>query len=403
MNKDMNIVNMKIKEIIPYEKNAKKHDKTQIANVAESIKRFGFAQPLVVDKDNVLIIGHCRLLAAKQLKLREVPVVRMDDLTEEQVKQLRLLDNKLNESAWDYDLLADEIGELDFEDFDLDWGISPIEEFVEVVEDEVPEPDLENPPIAQLGDIYQLGDHRLICGDSTDLSVIDRLMDGIKADIAFTSPPYNAGTTPTEVSQGNDTKYNGNDDNKSEAEYIEFLDKYIHTAFAFSEYVFMNVQSIANNKIALIDVLSYNKDIYADTIIWDKQNGQPAMAHNVLNSCFEYIHIFSKKANRAIGTIDFRGTIDNIMHLQPQRHNEYSDIHNATFSVEFASWFISRFAKETVLDSFGGTGTTLIACEQLNRKCYMCELDPHYVDVIIKRWENFTGKKAVKINAKKTE
>jgi DNA modification methylase len=141
----------------------------------------------------------------------------------------------------------------------------------------------------------------------------------------------------------------------------------------------------------LIDVLSDNKDIYADTIIWDKQNGQPAMANNVLNSVFEYIHVFSEKANRAIGTIDFRGTIDNILRLPPQRNNEYSNIHNATFSVEFASWFISRFAKETVLDSFGGTGTTLIACEQLNRKCYMCELDPKYVSVILQRYINFKG------------
>ncbi len=130
----MNIEQMKVKDLKPYEKNAKKHDKTQIANVAESIKRFGFAQPLVVDKDNVLIIGHCRLLAAKQLKLREVPVVRMDDLTEEEVKQLRLLDNKLNESDWDFDLLMDEVGELECDVFDLDWGFKEREESA-VVED----------------------------------------------------------------------------------------------------------------------------------------------------------------------------------------------------------------------------------------------------------------------------
>lgn len=184
----------------------------------------------------------------------------------------------------------------------------------------------------------------------------------------------------------------------SEAEYTDFLNAFIHCAIAFCEYVFMNVQSIAGNKVALIDVLADNKEIYADTIIWDKQSGQPAMAHNVLNSVYEYVHIFSEKANRAIGTIDFRGTIDNILHLPPQRKNEYASVHNATFSVEFASWFISRFAKETVLDSFGGTGTTMIACEQLNRKCFMCELDEHYCDVIIDRWETFTGKKAVLLN-----
>lgn len=260
------------------------------------------------------------------------------------------------------------------------------------------DPDEPVEPKAKLGDIYQLGRHRLMCGDSTDVADIERLMDGVKVDIGFTSPPYNAGTTATESAMGKTTKYNGNDDDKTDEDYKNFLDSYLRCALSVCEYVFMNVQSIANNKIALIDVLSDNKDVYADTIIWDKQNGQPAMARNVLNSVFEYIHVFSKKANRAIGTIDFRGTIDNILHLPPQRHNEYADIHNATFSVEFASWFISRFAKSTVLDSFGGTGTTLIACEQMNRRCYMMELDPHYVDVIIARWEKLTGENAVLLN-----
>ena len=237
-----------------------------------------------------------------------------------------------------------------------------------------------------------------MCGDSTKEEDVAKLMDGEKADISFTSPPYNADCTPTEAVNGKKTKYNGNDDNKTVNEYTKFLDLYIKNAVKHSDYTFMNVQSIKNNKIALIDVLYDNKDIYADTMIWDKIHGQPAMAENVMNSVFEYIHIFSKKANRAIGSIYFRGTIDNILHIPPQRRNEFSKIHNATFSVEFASYFVKNFALKSVLDLFGGTGTTLIACEQLGRKCYMMELDPKYVDVIIKRWEDFTGKKAVKIN-----
>ena len=240
-----------------------------------------------------------------------------------------------------------------------------------------------------------------MCGDSTNINNIKLLMNGETADIAFSSPPYNAGFTPSEIGTNKKTKYNGNDDNKNEKDYVKFLNDYLKCALNFSKYVFMNVQSISNNKIALIDVLSENKQYYADTIIWDKQNGQPAMGRNILNSVFEYIHIFSHKANRFIGTIEFRGTIDNILHLPPQRHNEYSKIHNATFSVEFASWFISRFAERSVLDNFGGTGTTLIACEQLDKKCYMCELDPKYCDIILQRWENFTHKKAVKINDNK--
>lgn len=133
----MKIVNMAIKDIIPYEKNAKKHDKVQIDNVAESIKQFGMVQPLVVDKDNSLIIGHCRLLAAKKLKMRQVPVVKLDELTDEQVKKLRLLDNKLNESAWDMELLLPEIEELDFDGFSLDWG--GVKNKIEEEEEEEPE------------------------------------------------------------------------------------------------------------------------------------------------------------------------------------------------------------------------------------------------------------------------
>ena len=135
----MNIENIKIEDIKPYVKNAKKHDERQIKNVMESIKQFGFAQPLVIDKDNILIIGHCRLIAAKRLKHTTVPVLRMDELSQDQVDKLRLLDNKLNESEWDMDLLAEEIPDLDWDGFDIDWGLPELEEEIEIIEDEVPE------------------------------------------------------------------------------------------------------------------------------------------------------------------------------------------------------------------------------------------------------------------------
>ena len=184
----MKVENMKVTDLIPYEGNAKKHDETQIKNVMESIRQFGFSQPIVVDKDNVIIIGHCRLIASERLHMTEVPVVRMENLTEEEAQKLRLLDNKLNESEWDFDLLADQIPELDFEGFDIDWGIPEIvEEEPEVIEDDVPE---EAETRCKLGDLWQLGDHRLICGDSTDVLVIDKLMNGEKADMVFTDPPY---------------------------------------------------------------------------------------------------------------------------------------------------------------------------------------------------------------------
>jgi len=386
---------MSLADIIPYENNPRINDEA-VADVVESIRQCENLDPIEIDEDNVILSGHTRLKALQELGFEKTEVVKYTGLTEEQKKKYRLLANKTGEKAtWDIDKLAEELDDLDFDGFDFGFDLDLdgiLEDEKEIEEDEVP---VKAEPRCKLGDLWLLGNsHRLICGDSTDVAVIDRLMDGVKADIAFTSPPYNAGTTATETAMGKTTKYNGNDDNKSESEYREFLNAYLHCAMSASKYVFMNVQSIANNKIALIDVLADNKDIYADTIIWDKQNGQPAMANNVLNSVFEYIHIFSEKANRAIGTIEFRGTVDNILHLPPQRNNEYAKIHNATFSVEFASWFISRFAKETVLDSFGGTGTTLIAYEQLNRKCYMAELSPEYCDVILQRYINLKGSDA---------
>ena len=152
----MKIENRKIETLNPYEKNAKKHDKTQINNVAESIRQYGFVQPIVIDKNNTVVIGHCRLLAAKQLKMKEVPCVCVDELTDEQVKALRIVDNKSNESGWDFDLLADELPELDLSAFDFDFGIDDDEE-TEIVEDEAPEVDEDAEPIAKLGDIWQLG------------------------------------------------------------------------------------------------------------------------------------------------------------------------------------------------------------------------------------------------------
>lgn len=390
-------------ELVPYEKNAKIHTDKQIKNIVNSINRFGWQQDVVITTDNVLVIGHGRRLAAIQIGC-EVPYhvidKTADELTDKDIRELRIADNKTNsETGYDFDLMNVEIEDLDFEGFDFDFDeIGGVATDTSTTTEDDYEPELPEAPKAKLGDIYQLGKHRLMCGSSTNEDDVNKLMNGETADIAFTSPPYNAGTTATETHMGKTTKYDGNDDDKTDEEYTQFISEYLNLAIRTSEYVFMNIQSLSNNKVALIDVLYKYRDLYADTLIWDKGNAQPAMAENVMNSVFEYIHVFSRKANRAIGTIPFRGTIDNILHLSPQRNNEYSDIHNATFSVEFAAWFISRFAKETVLDSFGGTGTTLIACEQLNRRCFMMELEPKYIDVIIDRWEKLTGEKAVLLN-----
>jgi site-specific DNA-methyltransferase (adenine-specific) len=392
------IVLLPLAEIRPYDKNPRKNANA-VKYVKESIRQFGFKVPIVIDSNRVIVCGHTRLLAAKSLGMTEVPCIMADDLTDDQVKAFRLADNKVGEFAeWDLDLLGDELdaiadaSDIDMGDFGFD--LSGDDEETEVVEDEVPE---EVEPICNKGDIWQLGEHRLLCGDSTSSNDVSKLMNGEIADIAFTSPPYNAGQTPTEVKMGKRTKYNGNEDDKDEDNYTEFLCKYLENTLNNSKYSFMNIQSLSNNKKSIIDLMYKFRNKFCDTIIWDKTGSQPAMANNVLNSEFEYIHIFGGNASRAVGTIPFRGTISNILHLAAQRKNEFSKIHNATFSVDFAEYFVKKFAKESVLDLFGGTGTTLIACEQLGRKCFMMELDPHYCDVIIARWEKLTGEKAVKV------
>ena len=384
-----------ISEILPYAKNPRKNEKS-VKFVKESIRQFGFKVPIIIDSKREIVCGHTRLLAAKSLGLSEVPCIIADDLTYEQIKAFRLADNKVGEfSDWDFDLLNNElseIAEIDMGDFGFD--LSENEEETKVVKDEVPD---EVEPVCKKAEIWQLGEHRLLCGDSTSSDDVSKLMNGEIADIAFTSPPYNAGQTPTEVKMGKRTKYNGNEDDKDEDNYTEFLCKYLENTLNNSKYSFMNIQSLSNNKKSIIDLMYKFRNQFCDTIIWDKTGSQPAMANNVLNSEFEYIHIFGGNASRAIGTIPFRGTISNILHLAAQRKNEFSKIHNATFSVDFAAYFVKNFAKESVLDLFGGTGTTLIACEQLGRKCFMMELEPHYCDVIIARWEKLTGKKAEKI------
>lgn len=173
----MVIHNKPIADIIPYASNAKKHDRRQINNVAESIKQYGFVQPIVIDRDGVIVIGHCRAMAAKKLGMEEVPCVCVDDLTPEQVNALRLVDNKSNESDWDFDLLADELPGLDLSAFDFDWGL-PIEDESEVIEDTAPDVDTDNEPVTKLGDVWQLGRHRLMCGDSTSIDTVETLMGG---------------------------------------------------------------------------------------------------------------------------------------------------------------------------------------------------------------------------------
>lgn len=386
------------------DKNFNKHTEYGMSLLEKSLRELGAGRSILIDKDNNIIAGNGIIEAAGNIGLEDLQIVETDGkkliavkrtdiaLDSEEGRQMALADNATASADLEWDKgNIEEVSEkfgIDPGDWISDWD-SQVEQ--EIEEDEAPEVDESEPAKSELGKVYHLGEHRLMCGDSTDAGSVAILMNGQKADIAFTSPPYNAGHTATETSMGKTSKYENDDDNKSQEEYRLFLDKYLAICFDNAEYTFMNIQSLSNNKYALIGVLYDNLNYFADTIIWDKVNAQPAMAHNVLNSRFEYVHCFSESATRAIGCIDFRGTLDNVIALPPQRNNEFAEVHNATFSIDFAAWFVKNFAKESVLDSFGGTGTTLIACEQLGRKCYMMELDPKYCDVIRKRYWKFVN------------
>lgn len=364
----MDIKNIKLKDITPYKNNAKKHDKTQINNVAESIKQFGMVQPIVIDKNNEIVIGHCRYEALKKLGEKEAPCVMADDLTDEQIKKLRNLDNKLNESEWDFDLLKFDIQDLDFSDFDIDWGIPDLDdnEEKEIIEDEF---DIEPPvePKAKLGDIYQLGNHILMCGDSTKIEDVEKLMNGNKADMVFTDPPYNV------CFNGRSGKFDViKNDNLSDYDFEDFINSTINIIKYINPPIYYiwcnwNFYGVLQNKLD-----------YKSCIVWAK---------NVfgLGNGYRHQHEFCL----------FNGEIDEEIKNESdlwQISKDTNYVHPTQKPITLCGRALKNHKNvKNVLDLFGGSGSTLIACEQLNRNCYMMELDPKYVQVIIQRYIAFKG------------
>lgn len=384
----MEIRNISVKDLIPYDRNTKKHDKTQINNVAESIKQYGFVQPIVIDKDNVVVIGHCRLLAAKQLKMKEVPCVCVEDLTEEQVKALRIVDNKSNESEWDFDILPDELAELDLSDFDFDFGIEDEEEETEIVEDEAPEVDEDAEPIAKPGDIWQLGRHRLMCGDSTSIEDVEKLMGGQLADMLLTDPPYNVayeGKTKDRLTIQNDSM-----DNDS---FRQFLRDAFSSADAVMKqgavfYIWHADSEGYNFRGACFDIgwkvrqcLIWNKN----SMVMGRQDYQWKHEPCLYGWKDGASHLWASDRKQTT-VIDYQ---------RPTK----ADIHPTMKPVGLFDYQIKNNTKggDIVLDLFNGSGTTIMACEQNGRVARCMELDPRYVDACIKRWEKFTGEKAMLI------
>ena len=377
----MQIVNRSIGSIMPYEKNPRKNDDA-VKYVAESIKQFGFKVPIVIDSDGIIVAGHTRYKAAKKLKLQEVPCIVADDLTEEQVKAFRLADNKVAEKAeWDFDLLDEELGDIldiDMESFGFEFDIE--EEEPEAEEDDY-EVEVPEEPKAKLGDIYQLGNHRLMCGDSTSIADVDLLMDGAKADMVHTDPPYNISMSRSKVDGSDNSIKNDNLDNES---FYCLLKEAFSNACRVcrTQNMFWWIGFRAYSTLEQI-FLENNVKI-ANCIVWKKNS------IGLGGKGFRYQHelgIFSGETNNKSKSDvwEFDRTKEGLhptMKPVPLVAHALQNIDNANI----------------VLDLFGGSGSTLIACEQLNRKCFMMELDPKYVDVIIDRWEQFTGQKAVLLN-----
>ena len=401
--------------IRPQTKNANRHTARGMQALERSLEQDGWIGAITVAADGETFDGSARVEKTAENGMLDDAIIVESDGTRPIVVKRTDIPSASDPRAVRLGIAANRVASLNLEwepgvlaelagDVDLSALFYP-DELAELAQPALPEagaggdefdttPD-DGPTRAQLGDLWIIGGvHRLLVGDCTDPANVARLMGGERASMCFTSPPYNVAA---ESSLPNKNKYRADrqkysddqPDNRSEDEYMQLISLFTSLALKHSEYVFVNVQSVAGNKVALIDYLYAFKEQYADTIIWDKLTAEPAMAHNVLNSRFEYVHVFSQKANRAIGTRDFRGTIENVYSLNSRQDKDFSDIHRATFPLDFPLFFVDQFmnTNEIVYEPFMGTGTTLIAAHRTGRRCYGMEIAPRYADVILRRAE----------------
>lgn len=412
----MNIEKRPLSEIKPYGKNAKKHPDSQVAAVAASIKEFGFNQPLVVDKDDVLIVGHGRYLAAHMLNLEIVPVLKLD-LPEEKAKAYRLADNKLNESEWDMQLVIAELKELSAPMLDLTGFDRKLVLELDEKDDNVPS--VPAKARSEIGDVYELGPHRLVVGDATLQETYVKLMMGTKADLVFTDPPYNINYH----GGGKNTSTTILNDKMDEAKFREFL-----TA------AFRQVRDTIKGGAALYvfhspttqklfeDALNVNEMEVRYQLIWNKpMAGLGSGDYRNKHEPFFYAAVKNSKPNfygdrSNASVIDFQKTDAQLAAwAKKQREAEKAGrttiwtmkreplkeyVHPTQKPVELVMYALANSSKvdDVVLDPFLGSGSTLIACEKTNRACYGAELDPKFADVIVQRYVDFTNNRNIKKN-----
>lgn len=427
--------NVKIEKLKPYENNARTHSEEQVEKISRSIKEFGFINPVLIDSNFGIIAGHGRVLGAKKLGMKEVPCLFVEDLTDEQKRAYILADNKLAlDAGWDDEILREEIKALADLDFDVSLTGFELEDFdfnqtdIEFEEDnyDVEEKLLEIPK-AKYGDIYQLGNHRIMCGDSTSQEDIDKLLDGAVMDLCVTDPPYNVNYGSINESGYGKERDNGNkilNDNMDDESFYLFLNAFYTQMMRVLKpggayYIFHADTEGYNFRKALMDAggqVKQNLIWVKNALVLGRQDYQwkhePCLygwkegaGHYFINDRTQTT-VFEDKADLdklskeelkdMIKEIIEDKTPTTIIHEDKPLKN---DVHPTMKPIKLISRLVKNSSKpgENVIDFFGGSGSTLIACEHLGRNCYSIELDPKYVDVIIDRWETLTGKTAIKL------
>lgn len=374
-----------VKDLIPYARNTRTHSDEQVNQIVSSIKEFGFTNPVLIDEENMIIAGHGRVLAANKLKLKKIPTVSLTHLTEAQKRAYIIADNRLALNAgWDEDMLRVELQDLDSLDFDINllgFDEREIDSLLSSVNDGLTDedavPELPEEPTTKLGDLWLLGEHRLLCGDSTSIDAVDKLMDGNKADMVFTDPPYGINE------KGDRSKRKGKKSLSDGVKYNDFNDDTIQ--YAIDAYNLCEGLNIPRQVWWGANYYCHSLPQSNNWFIWDKRVEEK---QKDTNSDCEMAWVKSKYSSIRIFRHLWKG-------LMKDSERGLARVHPTQKPIALAEWAFDYFKNVLiVLDLFGGSGSTLIACEKTNRHCRMMELDPKYCDVIIQRWEEFTGNKA---------
>jgi DNA modification methylase len=384
----------KIDELIPYARNSRTHSDAQVAQIAASIKEFGWTNPVLMDGDNGIIAGHGRVLAARVLGQTDIPTIELSHLSDIQKKAYIIADNKLALNAgWDDEVLGIEIAELKEFGFDIDllgFNADELNKFNPIVEgltDEDAVPEVPEAPVTVLGDVWLLGKHRVMCGDSTSIDAVEKLMAGEKADMVFTDPPYGISIVSGGGKVGGGGAFGGKKNEKKDKSNVIQASNFAPVAGDNSIYVAVEAIQVIATLGAKVEII-WGGNYYANSLpnsscwlVWDKQNtGNFADCELAWTNQTTAVRKFEHMWN---------GMVKASEHGQKR-------VHPTQKPVALAAWCLEQYGGDCkkVLDLFGGSGFTLIACEQKKKTGYIMELSASYVDIIVQRWQEFTGQTA---------